>query len=101
VFLFVTVDPERDTPERLASYIERIDAPIVALTADQNALEQVWRDYDIAVERHERADGTYLVDHSAQVWLIDRHGMARGFLPMGAGADDLTNNLRWLLREGA
>jgi protein SCO1 len=100
-FLFVTVDPERDTPERLASYIERIDAPIVALTGEQAALEQVWRDYDIMVERHERADGAYLVDHSAQVWLIDRHGMVQGFLPMGAGADDLTNDLRWLLREGA
>jgi protein SCO1 len=99
VFLFVTVDPERDTPERLATYIERVDAPVIGLTGSPELLAAVWSDYDITVERHERPDGNDLVDHSAQIWLIDREGMLRGFLPMGADGDDLASELRWLVGE--
>jgi protein SCO1 len=100
-YLLVTVDPEQDDPERLAQYISRIDAPITALTGDRAELEPVWDDYDITVERRDREGGGYLVDHSAQVWIVDQSGDVVMFMPMGADGDDLTASLRWLLdREG-
>jgi protein SCO1 len=101
-YLLITVDPDQDDPDRLAQYISRIDAPLTALTGTQAELEPVWDDYDITVERRDREGGSgYLVDHSAQVWLIDEQGILVGFMPMGADGDDLTTALRWLLdREG-
>lgn len=100
-FLLITVDPERDDPERLERYISRVDAPIIGLTGERDVLEQVWNDYDIYVERQERDDGSYLVDHSGQVWLIAPNGELTMFTPMGADGDDLTGAIRWLLdREG-
>lgn len=98
-YLLITVDPEQDDPERLAQYISRIDAPLTALSGSQSELEPVWNDYDIVVERREREGGGYLVDHSAQVWLIDQQGDLVMFMPMGADGDDLTSALRWLLDQ--
>lgn len=100
-YLLITVDPEQDDPDRLSQYISRIDAPLTALTGSQAELEPVWDDYDILVERREREGGGYLVDHSAQIWLIDQNGDLVMFMPMGADGDHLTASLRWLLdREG-
>jgi protein SCO1 len=100
-YLLITVDPEQDDPERLGQYISRINAPLTALTGERAELEQVWDDYDILVERRDRDGGGYLVDHSAQVWLIDQQGDLVMFMPMGADGDDLTAALQWLLdREG-
>jgi protein SCO1 len=98
-YLLITVDPERDDPERLAQYISRIDAPITALTGDEATLKPVWDDYDIVVERREREGGGYLVDHSAQVWIVDQHGDVVMFIPMGADGEDLTAALRQLLDQ--
>jgi protein SCO1 len=98
-FLLITVDPEADDPERLELYISRIDAPLVALTGTSDELESVWADYDIMVERHDRDDGHYLIDHSAQIWLVDPSGDVVGFLPMGSDGDDLARDLRWLLNR--
>lgn len=96
-FLLITVDPDRDDPERLQRYISRVDAPIIALTGERDELEQVWDEYDITVERRERDDGSYLVDHSGQVWLVAPNGELTMFTPMGADGDDLTGAIRWLL----
>jgi protein SCO1 len=98
-YLLVTVDPEQDDPEQLAKYVSRIEAPITGLTGDRAELEPVWDDYDITVERREREGGGYLVDHSAQVWIIDQQGDLVMFMPMGADGDELTAALRWLLDQ--
>ncbi len=98
-YLLVTVDPEQDDPDRLAQYISRIDAPITALTGNRADLEQVWDDYDITVERRDRDNGGYLIDHSGQVWIVDQNGDLVMFMPMGADGDDLTAALQSLLDQ--
>jgi protein SCO1 len=101
-YLLVTVDPEQDDPEKMERYVSRIDAPILGLTGDRTDLEPVWDDYDITVERRDREGGGYLVDHSAQVWLVDPDGDLVMFMPMGADGEQLTAALQWLLdREDA
>jgi protein SCO1 len=100
-YLLISVDPERDAPEQLEKYVSRIDAPITGLTGSQDMLEPVWDDYDITVERRDREDGGYLVDHSAQVWIVDQRGDLVMFMPMGADGDELTAALRWLLDNEA
>jgi cytochrome oxidase Cu insertion factor (SCO1/SenC/PrrC family) len=49
----------------------------------------------------DRVDGQYLVDHSAQIWLLSPDGELSMFLPMGSDGNDLANDIRWLLNRGA
>lgn len=100
-FLFVTVDPERDTPEKLREYVGRVDANIVGLTGEPDQLAKVWDAFDIFVEKKPRDDGGYFVDHSAQILLADQSGQLRVVVPMGADGQDLLNDVRWLLRQNA
>ncbi len=97
LFLFVTVDPERDTPEQLHRYMARADHNAIGLTGDPDTLAQVWEDYSIAVDVEPRDDGSYLIGHSAQVWLIDPDGHLAMILPPSADGDDLANDVRWLI----
>ena len=55
-FVFVTVDPQRDTQERLREYISLFDSDFKGLWADAETLQQVWRDYGIIVERVDVAE---------------------------------------------
>jgi protein SCO1/2 len=98
-FVFVTVDPERDSPERLNEYLSRVYAPIAGLSGPNSDIERVWSDYGILVKREPRDDGSYFVGHSAQMTLVDASGQVRDVLPMGSDGDDLLNDIRWLILQ--
>lgn len=100
LFLFVSVDPERDTPEQLAKYVGRVDTEVIGLTGEQEELEEVWENYDITVEIEPREnDDSYLVNHSAQIWVLDQEGQAVMVLPPQADGDDMAHDLQWLLER--
>jgi protein SCO1 len=97
LFLFISVDPERDTPEQMKKYVERSEAEVIGLTGDMDVMEEVWEAYDITVEIEEREDGEYLVSHSAQIWVLDQQGRAAMILPPDADGEDMAHDIRWLL----
>lgn len=97
LFLFISVDPERDTPEQMKKYVERADAEIIGLTGEQDVMEDVWDAYDIQVEIEPRDDGDYLISHSSQIWVLDQQGRAAMILPPDADGDDMAHDIRWLL----
>ncbi len=99
LFLFISVDPERDTPEQMKKYVERADAEIIGLTGDPEDMAAVWDAYDIRVEIEDREDGDYLISHSAQIWMLDTQGRAAMILPPDADGDDMAHDLRWLLEN--
>ncbi len=73
--LFVTVDPERDTPDILKAYLENFDSRIIGLTGDPSkteAIAKVFRVYARKVPGDKSGD--YTVDHTGIVYLMDRHG---------------------------
>ena len=72
--VFITVDPERDTPAVLKAYLESFDAPVVALTGTQAEISQVAKEYHVYYARHPRPDGDYDMDHSAVVYVMDPEG---------------------------
>jgi protein SCO1 len=75
VALFVTVDPERDTPDVLKAYLENFDSRIIGLTGDPSqtaAIAQAFRGYAKKVPGEDTGD--YTVDHSGVVYLIDKRG---------------------------
>jgi protein SCO1/2 len=103
VFLAVTVDPERDTPEKIRRYSEEkgmLDK-WQYFTGERRAVEQVWGDYHIYVNKSSvDASGNYLVDHTATAIIIDKKGNLRVVFP-GITWDpkDLANDVRLLMKE--
>jgi protein SCO1/2 len=79
--LFVSVDARRDTPEQLARYVPYFDPSFLGLTAaDQPSIEAVARKLGAAVIITPLKDGTYTVDHSGALFVIDPHGRLAAIL---------------------
>jgi protein SCO1/2 len=100
-YLFVTVDPERDTPEILRKYVSIFDPAIIGLTGSADELAQVWRDYGIFVEKV-ALDGSaqdYTVTHTARVFVIDADGRLRLSYSFGTPYEDILADIRALLES--
>jgi len=96
---FVTVDPERDVPERLRTYTRAFDPAFVGLTGTAAELAQVRRAYGVTAERRV-VPGTaaaYLIDHSAFLYVVDPQGLLRLMIPFGTPVDDMTHDIQLLL----
>ena len=99
--LFITVDPERDTPELLTRYVNAFDARFLALRGNAEATARVARGFRVFSQKNAPdASGAYAVDHSAGLYLLDPKGKLRVYLGPGKGAQALAHDLRLLL-EGA
>jgi protein SCO1/2 len=72
--LFVTVDPERDTPESLKDYLSNFDPRIIGVTGPRASLDPVLREYRIFSKRAPGKDEDYSVDHTTVVYLMDKNG---------------------------
>ena len=72
--LFITVDPERDTPELMGQYAESFDPRIVGLSGGRAAIDQVIADFRVYARKAPGANGDYTMDHSAVIYLMDRDG---------------------------
>lgn len=73
--VFVSVDPERDTPAEIGNYLKLFDTPVIGLTGTQAQLNQVKKQYGIYSRKVEQPGGAgYSVDHTATVILIDGSG---------------------------
>lgn len=71
---FVTVDPERDTPEQLKSYLASFDPHIVGLTGDRAALDPMLKSYRVYAKKVPTTGTDYTMDHTALVYLMDKGG---------------------------
>ncbi|HYC95912.1 MAG TPA: SCO family protein [Sphingomicrobium sp.] len=72
--VFVTVDPERDTPAELGNYLTLYDTPVVGLTGSPTQIEQIKKQFGVYSRKVEQPGGGYSVDHTASVILLDRSG---------------------------
>ena len=97
--LFVTVDPERDTPDQLAQYVRAFDPRFIALRGDAAATQRVAKEFKIYYEKRKQGD-SYTVDHSAQSYVIDAQGRLRLLVRHDRLATDLPDDLRVILKQG-
>jgi protein SCO1/2 len=98
-FVFVTVDPERDTPAQMGKYLGAFDPAFVGLGGSEAELEPVWKAYGVYRQIQPGSSATgYLVDHSARAYLIDAQGNLRLTYAFGATADDMAADMRYLLK---
>lgn len=97
--LFVTVDPQRDTPERMQEYVDHFNADFIGLSGPETELSKVWADYGVFREVVEGTSAAgYLVNHTARVTLIDQQGNLRVSFPFDTPVDDIVHDLKLLLK---
>jgi protein SCO1/2 len=97
--LFVTVDPERDTPEVLRQYVPAFQPTFLGLygTAEQTA--RTAKEFKVYYQKQRLPGGSYTIDHSAGTFVFDPQGRLRLFAQYGAGAQALLHDIRLLLAD--
>ena len=99
--LFVTVDPQRDTPEVLKAYMANFDPAFLALRpASAEQLAAMAKDFKVYYKKVEgRTETSYTMDHSAGSYVYDTQGRLRLFTRYGTGAPALAADIRVLLKQ--
>ena len=98
--IFITVDPERDTPELLKAYMGNFDPTFIALRPTMEQLPQVAKDFKIYYKKVEgKTPGSYSMDHSAGSYIYDPKGNIRLYSRYGNDAQGLTSDFRLLLKS--
>jgi protein SCO1/2 len=98
-FVFITVDPERDTPAVLRQHLANFDPAIIGLTGTQVELEKVWKAYGVYRARVDSGSAAgYLIDHTAITYLIDAQGNWRLTYPFGMDVEKIAADLVHLIR---
>lgn len=97
--VFVTVDPQRDTPQRVQAYVNHFDKDFIGLSGPEPDLAKVWSEYGVF---REIVDGTsaagYLVNHTARVTLIDQQGDLRVSYGFDTPVENIVHDLQLLLK---
>jgi protein SCO1 len=97
--VFVTVDPARDTPERVQEYVNHFNSEFIGLSGSEAELQTTWNDYGVFRQIVEGTSAAgYLVDHTARVTLIDPDGNLRVSYAFETPVDDIVHDLKLLLK---
>jgi len=97
--VFISVDPERDTPEILKAYMGNFDPSFLALRPSMEQLPVVAKDFKIYYKKVEgRTATSYSMDHSAGNYIYDTQGRLRLYNRYGSGVEGLTQDIRLLLK---
>ena len=93
--IFITLDPERDTPEAMANYVKSFGPNFVGLTGSPEAIAAAAKAYRVAYSKVENKEsvGDYSVDHSALVYLMDPEGRYVTHFSYGLSADQMAEKL--------
>ncbi len=98
--IFITVDPERDTPEMLKAYMGNFDPTFLALRPTPEQLPQVAKDFKIYYKKVDgKTKGSYTMDHSAGSYIFDEKGRIRLYNRYGSGAEVLASDIRLLIKS--
>jgi len=92
--LFITVDPERDTPAVLKDYLSNFDPHLRGLTGDQASVEAAIKAYRVYAKKVPLDGGDYTMDHTALVYLMDRNGQFVAPFDLKRTADAAAADLR-------
>ncbi|HEY9067079.1 MAG TPA: SCO family protein [Burkholderiaceae bacterium] len=99
--VFITIDPERDTPAVLKSYMASFDPSFIALRGTVEQTQAVAKEFKVFFAKVPgRTPDSYTMDHTAGSYVIDADGKVRLFVRYGSGAEALTADLKTLLAAG-
>jgi len=100
-FTFITFDPERDTPERLAAYVGAFNKDFYGVHLQDDELTRVKKDYGVYAEKRildaSQSASDYLIDHTAFVYIIDKENNLREIFPHDAPKADIAADIAYLV----
>jgi len=96
--LFITVDPVRDTPERMGRYLEAFDPSFLGLTGSESEVRSVAHSFGADFVRNGEGD-SYTVDHTARTFILAPSGSMPLTFPLSATPDEMARDLSRLLEE--
>jgi protein SCO1/2 len=96
--LFITVDPERDTPERMRQYLEAFHPSFLGLTGTETEIRSVAHSFGADFVRNGEGD-SYTVDHTARTFILTPSGNMTLSFPFSATPDEMARDLTQLLEE--
>lgn len=98
--IFITLDPERDSPEMLKAYVGNFDPTFLALRPSMDQLPEVAKDFKVYYKKVDgKTPGSYIMDHSAGSYIFDVKGRIRLYSRYGGGAEALASDIRLLLKN--
>jgi protein SCO1/2 len=99
--VFITVDPERDTPALLKAYVANFGPDMIALRGNAEQTAAVAKDFKVYYKKVEgKAPGSYFMEHTAASYVYDPQGKLRLYARYGGGAQALADDLKLLLKQG-
>jgi protein SCO1/2 len=98
--IFVTLDPDRDTPPLLKAYMQGFDPSFIALRGDAQQTAEAAKAFKVFYAKVPgKTENSYTIDHTAGAYLFDAQGRVRVFTRHGSGADMLQHDLQQLLQQ--
>jgi protein SCO1 len=98
--VFVSVDPERDTPEKIQEYVAHFNEDFIGLSGNPDELQIIWDNYGVFRERVESESAFgYIINHTARTYLIDQNGNLRLSYGFQTPVEDMVKDLEILLKQ--
>ncbi len=99
--ILVSLDPQRDTPERMAEYLNAFDPTFLGLTGPQEAIDAAATQYGVYHARRETGGASdYLVDHTSTVLVFGPDATLRFVFPYGVSGAEMASDMNYLMRRG-
>jgi protein SCO1/2 len=96
--IFVTLDPQRDTPDLLKQFVPAFDPSFLGMFTDAESLKLLAKEYKVVYQKTSvKAADDYLIDHSAGTYVYDPQGRLRLLMPYGSSPDAIAQDLKILL----
>ncbi len=95
--MFISIDPERDTPAVVRDYVSNFDAPITGLSGSAEQVARAAREYRVYYAKHPTADGGYDMDHSSIIYVMDPGGSFVGNFTHETPPEQIADKLRSLV----
>ena len=98
--VFISVDPDRDTPEKIQTYVEHFNPKFLGLSGSMQQLEPIWQNYSITREtvQSNSAFGV-IINHTARLFLVDQHGNMRLSYAYQTPVEDIAHDINLLLEQ--
>ena len=96
--IFITLDPERDTSDVLKQYVRYFSEDLIGLTGRLDQISKVSQQYHVNHKKVSVAKGSYSLDHSSNLFVVDQQGELATIVPYGLPAEHVTQVVRHLLQ---
>ena len=98
--VFVSVDPDRDTSEKMQTYVNHFHSSFLGLSGSMNELAPIWRNYSI-VREEVQSDSSFgvIINHTALLFLVDQQGNLRLSFPYQTPVKDIAHDIKLLLEQ--